>query len=101
MKTFNELTPEEQDAAVEHEINSLLESLLDGLRFDDARNGNDFQARVDKACEKAEEMRTPWFAHEYIMDDPVCKETINWMARSSAEDALYSEPNEHIIHGIV
>ena len=26
MKTFNELTPEEQDAAVEHEINCLLES---------------------------------------------------------------------------
>ena len=101
MKTFNELTPEEQDAAVEHEINSLLESLLDGLRFDDARNGNDFQARVDKACEKAKEMGTPWFAHEYIMDDPVCKEAINLIAISSAEDALYAYSHERVIYGIL
>ena len=35
MKRYNELTPEQQEAAVNHEVNSLLESLVNGLRFDD------------------------------------------------------------------
>ena len=101
MKRYNELTPEQQEAEVEHEVKSLLESLCEGLRFDDKKNGDDFQQRVDKAIEKAEEMRTPWFAHEYIMDDPYCKETITLMAKSSAEDAMYDRSYERVIHGII
>ena len=101
MKAYNELTPEQQEAAVNHEVNSLLGSLVNGLRFDDKKNGDDFQARVDKAGEKADQMQTPWFWSEYIMDDPVCKETINLMARSSAEDALYAYSYERVIHGIL
>lgn len=100
MKTYTELNPEQQSKAVDRATTDLLRAIVEGaIRFDDKRNGDDFQARIDAACQKAEEMQTPWFAHEYVMD--TCKEEIVGMAQCDAEDALYSEPREVVIAGVV
>ena len=96
MRTFDQLTQDEQEAATNKAATSLLEAILEGgLRFKDALNGDDLQARIDAACAKAEAMQTPWFAHEYIMDP--CRDEIMGMARSDAEDAQYPSPDEQII----
>ena len=44
-------------------------------------------------------MKTPWFASEYILD--ACREELEGMAICIAEDALYPEPNEIVIDGII
>ena len=99
MKTFSELTKEQQEKAVIKETNCLLQSILEGaIVFDDKENKDDLQARIDAACHKAEDMHTPWFASEYVMD--TCGEEIKSMAIASAEEALYSEKSEYVIGGV-
>lgn len=98
MKTFSELTPDEQGKAITHCHIELLRAITEGgLRFVDD-DDDDLQPRIDAALKKADEMRTPWFAHEYIMD--TCREDIEVMARAEAEDALYLEPGQKYIGGI-
>jgi hypothetical protein len=99
VKTWSDLTEEQQTKAIDHEIESLVTDILEGLRFNDAMNGDDLQARIDKAIEKADAMRTPWFAGAYVLD--TCKDEIEAMARCTAEDALYPESGEYTIRGIV
>lgn len=65
-----------------------------GVRFNDALNGDDLQARIDAAALKADEMQTPWFVADYMHDDETVRESIEGMARCDAEDALYAEPND-------
>ena len=98
MKTFEQLTPEQQKKAVEKATDNLLTGIVEGyIRFNDEENKDSLQARIDEAWEKAEKMQTPWFAHEYIMES--CGEEIRGMAQCDAEDALYAE-NETVIYGI-
>lgn len=93
MKKFCELTAAQQEQAVAYCAGKVLDAIVTGgLRFNDALNHDDLQARIDAAGEKADKMRTPWFSHEYIMD--TCKEEINGMARCEAEDALYQEQDD-------
>ena len=56
MRTYSELTFEEQQSAHEAALNELLQAVVEGgLRFDDAKNNDDLQARIDRAGEKAEQ----------------------------------------------
>lgn len=90
MKQFEQLTDEQKKAAVDKCATRLLEAILDGaIRFNDRLNHDNLQRRIDAACKKADKMRTPWFAHEYIMD--TCRDEIMGMAQCDAEDVLYSE----------
>ena len=94
--TFGELTAKEQAKALGTETNSLLTAITEGaIRFSDTNDDDGLQTRIDAAFEKAESMRTPWFAHEYIMD--TCGDDIRGMAQSSAEDALYHTGTERIV----
>jgi hypothetical protein len=69
MKTFDELTKEEQERAIEQEMSQWLEAILVGaFCFDDEANGDTLQAAIDDAIARANRMRTPWFAGEYVMD---------------------------------
>jgi hypothetical protein len=116
VKHWNDLTPEQQQAAVDKVLVQDLEAVVSGaVRFNDELNGDNLQATIDEALQEAEANRTPWFAHEYVMearfkpmdghiteDDglwPV-REYLEGMARCTAEDALYSEDNEYIINGV-
>src|SRR4051812_47166470 len=95
MKTYSELTPEQQLKAIKHQSALLLSDIItDAIRFNDKLNGDDLQKRIDDAMDRAESMHTPWFAGEYIMD--TCREEIEGMAQVTAEDALYSE-DEYVI----
>lgn len=99
MKTFTQLTSAEQETDVERCLNHLLRGVVEGaIRFSDDINEDGLQARIDTALEEADDMQTPWFAGEYVMD--TCRDDMEGMARCEAEDALYSEPHEHVIVGI-
>lgn len=100
MKTFTELSTQQQAAAIERCLNDLLGAVVEGaIRFNDDLNGDRLQARIDRAIAKADEMQTPWFAGEYVMD--TCREDLESMARCDAEDAIYSEPGERVIDGVI
>ena len=110
MRTFEQLSEPEQSAAVEHCLTLLLRGIIEGgLRFNDEANGDGLQAQIDAAIVKADDMQTPWFAHEYIMearynpseghiteDDglwPVA-EMLRSMAQCDAEDTNYAGPGD-------
>jgi len=110
MRTYEELTPDEQEQAARQCTDELLTDITQGLRWNDELNQNDMQAAIDRAGEKAEGMRTPWFWGEYIMDEPyswdvgdgtMMSETVGDALRSmgqcEAEDALYPDKTERII----
>jgi hypothetical protein len=99
MKSFEQLTDTEKVAAIQRATNKLLDAICEGsVRFNDALNGDNLQARIDSAIAAANAMQTPWFASEYVMD--ACRDDIESMARCDAEDALYAEPGESVVHGI-
>ena len=96
MRGYKDLTPDERKQAEENAATTLLRGILEGgIRFNDERNRDNLQARIDGAMEEAERMRTPWFAHEYIMER--AGDEIRGMAQCDAEDALYPDENERII----
>lgn len=96
MRIYTELSESEQTQAREQCLTDLLTDITSGgIRFNDELNNDDLQARIDKAGEKAESMRTPWFWSEYIMD--TCREELERTALCTAEDSLYPSPDESII----
>jgi len=96
MRKYDQLSKEEQDRAQDLALSNLLEAITSSeIRFDDKLNKDDLQARIDKAGQKAEDMFTPWFASEYIMD--TCKEDLTAMSTVDAEDSLYPDTDERII----
>src|SRR3972149_6940703 len=98
MKTYEQLTVEQQKAAVDKCASNLLTAIVEGaIRFNDELNNDTLQERIDAAFAKADEMQTPWFSHEYIMD--TCKDEIMGMAQCEAEDTLYPEPGEQCLAG--
>jgi hypothetical protein len=99
MKTFEQLTDQQKDKARQKAAECLLEAIIEGaIRFNDELNRDDLQARIDAAIQKAEDMRTPWFAHEYIMD--TCADDINGMAECDAMDAYYLEQGERCVYAV-
>jgi hypothetical protein len=100
MKTFEQLTDIEKEEAVRRATSKLLDAVCEGsVRFNDALNGDNLQARIDSAIAAANATQTPWYAPEYIMN--TCRADIESMAQCNAEDALYAEPGEFVEHGIV
>jgi len=100
MKTFKELAKDEKQAAIDRALNELLQAISEGaIRFDDERNSDSLQRDIDNAIATAERLQTPWFAHEYVM--AAVGETLRGMATSTAEDVLYADPDERVVHGIV
>lgn len=96
MKTYNELTEKEQKQAIAYFASQLLEDLISGsISFNDKINEDDLQSRIDSALNKMEKNHTPWFAAEAIME--TCSDDINGIAQCSAEDAIYSGPDENVI----
>lgn len=101
MKTYDQLTEQQQFTARVRCLADLLEAITQGgLRFVDAADDSDgLQTRIDAAGDKANEMHTPWFWSEFIMD--TCRAGLENMALADAEASLYAEPGERVIHGIV
>ena len=100
MKRYDELTPTQKTAAIDKCLAELLGVVCEGaIRFKDDSH-TDLQAKIDAAREKAEQMQTPWFTHEYVMD--TCAVELRGMAQCDAEDAAYDEPDDpRVISGII
>jgi len=97
MRTFKQLNTAEKATAEEKTLSELLTAILEGLRFNDELNNDDLQERIDSALEKADDMRTPWFAHEFLMEDPYVKEMLEGMAQIDAENCFYPDAHERVI----
>lgn len=96
MKTYNQLSEQKQKQAKKIALDKLLNAILEGtIRFKDKLNKNNLQAKIEAACKKAEKMRTPWFANEYILD--TCKDELESISHYDAENAFYPEAFESII----
>ena len=95
MRKYDELSPEEQTKAINVGINKMLEAISNGVRFNDELNGDGLQERIDQAIARADEMQTPWFASEYIMD--TCGDEIRGMASCNAEEAFYPDDGDRVI----
>ncbi len=90
MKTFMQLTPAQQSAAIDSATDRLLSAICEGaIRFNDELNGEDLQARIDAALVRC---KRPGFQANTVMK--TCADDIRGMARCDAEDALYIEPGE-------
>lgn len=99
MKTYEQLTPAQQEKARETALNALLTAVCEGsVRFSDSLNGDDTQDRIDRAFKKADRMQTPWFAHEYVMEDKKVAEFLTGIANAEAEQALYRNVNESVMN---
>ncbi|NLF98709.1 MAG: hypothetical protein GX565_01010 [Lentisphaerae bacterium] len=100
MKTYKQLNAQQKARAREKALNILLTDICEQrIQFNNKLIHDDLQKRIDEAGAKAEKMQTPWFWHEYILD--TCREDLESMALRTAEDALYPEPGEHIIRGVL
>lgn len=87
---FQELNEEQKTAAIRHFTNELIEAISAGaIRFNDKLNKDRLQSRIDKAAAKAEEMATPWFFGEILLEDKYCKDRLESMAVCDAEDTEY------------
>jgi len=94
MKKYNELTEEQKKTAVEKCLTNLLEAIVEGaIKFNKR-----LQKKIDHACNKANNMQTPWFYSEYIME--TCGDELKEVAQINAEASLYAEAFECVIDGI-
>lgn len=90
LRTYAELSPDEQSWALGRSTCDLLRFIVEGgLRFED----KDLQGRIDRGIQTAHRMQTPWFAHEYVMG-----EDIRVMARADAEDRLYAPTGVWVVN---
>jgi hypothetical protein len=89
MRTYQDLTEEEQTRAREKALNDNLTAITEGIY------PLGMEKRIEAAGKKANAMQTPWFWTEYIMD--TCKDDLETMSLRDAEEALYPEPGERII----
>lgn len=98
MKRFDELTEEQQKAAIEKQILNLLQLIGQGWNPDPSDES--LTKRIEEASEEAERMRTPWFVHEYVME--TCEEDLMIIAANEASYRLYAEPNDPVVvRGII
>jgi|SRR3990167_1152140 len=94
MKTWTELTEEQQQKALDIRLKDLLCEVVEGsLRFRD--DEDTLQGDIDKAIDKANKMQTPWFASEYIMDS--VGNQLRDCVKSECEDAYFIEARDPVI----
>lgn len=92
MKTYQELSDEQRKKAVEAMLTKTLTWLCEGLMpFAD----EDIADRINEAIANANKMRTPWFAHEYIMES--CGLELRAYAEEDAKRAFYREPGDLVL----
>ena len=94
MKTYLQLTAFQQERAQAAALNALLTDITQGAGTCEG----DLSERIHQAQAKADTMRTPWFAAEYILD--TCRSDLEQIADSSAQSAIYLEVGEYAVEGI-
>jgi len=92
MKSYEQLTPEQQTKAQSACLDELLVMVVN-------QPGSipNLRAKIEAAWKKAEKMQTPWFVGEYIMD--TCGDRLKKIAGDTAKTSFYPELGEHITEG--
>ena len=83
MKLFNELTNEQKKAAEEKELITIIREVAEGTIIFNGKLGDE----INNAVMQAEKMQTPWFAHEYIMRNAYCRDSLQKLAKRIAAKA--------------
>lgn len=87
-KSFDELNNFQQKEILKNEKNDILESIIT-VGPDFFPEGTRHHKQLKKIFERAKEMDTPWFTHEYIKDNKLLKETIDEFAFARIKKATY------------
>ena len=97
MKRYSDLTDAEKDLAFREALEIIVDSVcMSRIRFDDKKNGNDLQKRIDAILRNAN-LKRPWFVCTYLAKDEVINNALVDMAEEHAEAAFYPEPGERVI----
>ena len=91
MKTYAQLPPAQQAAAVDKALGELLLDLTNGAGMTSLPADSDLRQGIAAAIVEAERGRTPWFAREHIMDKPELAAKLRAVARARAENTMYWE----------
>ena len=88
MKTYKELSEEQRTKARLYFRSMMLRAICEGTAFFEDEK---LQTRIDRAVAKAESLQTPWFAHEYVLEDKYIVQRLDAMATLEAEESIYLE----------
>lgn len=84
--TFEQLSAEHKEKAIKYATNALLESIVNhGYSCLD----DELRATYDRVVEQCEQMRTPWFLAEYIMENEELNHFITENAKDWAAEEFY------------
>lgn len=105
MKTWKQLTKQQQETAVKIQSDSMVRGLAEGvLRFRMPQANR----AIQKAVNKAEAMHTPWFTSEYIWEEVYHPQTgktleslILQIAQEELQGYLFPEPGEEVFSYIL
>jgi hypothetical protein len=92
MRTFDQLTKEEQDRVREETIGEVVELLLTGGMILSAAHQN----IVKRLISEADKMRTPWFAGEMIYGHHILHDVIDKLVDKEVHEIIYSEPGQRV-----
>lgn len=99
MKTFKELSTEEQNKAVEFCTNELVATITQDDIIPDCMD--DYASEIEAVLEEADRLETPWFAHEMLMElllsNKELHKTVTTKARTIAEIAYFPEASDTMI----
>ena len=98
IRKYENLSVKEKQAAVQNMLNQLLDSIMNGeVHFDDEKNGEPIQERIEASVQKAEQLQTPWFATEIIMENEWLRNKLIEIATAEAEQAVYPEADQIVV----
>ena len=84
-REYNDLSDSEKESAVSH---FLLQVLSMACEYPSLYQYNEkLHKKILKAHKKADKNQTPWFTHEFIMED--CGDELREIALDEAQDSLY------------
>lgn len=95
MRIYTELDEDEKKRALNASLNTLLPHCLNP----ESGVFNSYEGLAEKiktALKKAEDMQTPWFAYEYILE--TCREELIIIATKMMEKAIYPYPHELVLY---
>lgn len=108
MKRYEDLTPEEQESALGRVVNMEVAGCLEMWKseFPDG----EANAAFDNALAKATGLQTPWFAAEYVRDEPLTIQGeevegglisyIRKLCQPIIEESVYPSLSDIVIEGI-
>lgn len=95
IRNYEDLSVQDKEKAVNKCLRQLISLIVNaGIRFED----NELQSHIDAALKKAEELQTPWFAGEMLLEDKWLKDMLEKMALADAQEAIYPDIDTRVVY---